>query len=305
MKIKTEHFEKILNFKFSENAKTNIDSYNISLTELDEKELSESVTFIENLLSQPNIIKAGSHRINDWNHGWNENNLEFEKTKDVSSLIPKYFAKYRFVRFDNKMYKTDNEKSELNMLRVLQHYVYEKYCKNNGFNNFYEFGCGTGHNLLALSEMNKSGNFYGFDWSSSPAGIFKNIRENINKNFYFDVFDFTQPNYDVNLKKNSVIFTFAALEQIGDKHERFIDFLIDKKPELCIHLEPINELLNEEDALQNLSIRYINKRNYLSNFYTKLDSLSKSGKIEILDAKRTTFGSYLIEGYSLVIWRVK
>ena len=220
-------------------------------------------------------------------------------------MIPKYFAKYKIVRFDNDMYKVDNEKTELNMLRVLQHYVYEKYCKNDKFDNIYEFGCGTGHNLLAINKILNEGNFYGFDWSSSPKEIFVNIRKNINKNFNFDVFDFTEPNNNINIKQNSVVFTFAALEHIGDKHNKFINFFIDNKPKLCIHLEPITELLDNKDILQDLSIRYINKRNYLSNFYTKLKCLSESGDIEILDAKRTTFGSYLIEGYSLIVWRVK
>lgn len=305
MKIKVEQFEKVLDFNFSEETKKIIDSYDVSLTKLSEEELNNNFQFIEELLLKPDIVRAGSHRINDWNNGWNENNVEFEKTKDVNSLIPKYFAKYKFVRFDNEMYKVDNEKTELNMLRVLQHYVYEKYCKNNNFQNFYEFGCGTGHNLLALNRMNNGGNFYGFDWSSSPINIFENIRKNINQNFNFDVFDFTEPNYNVNMKENSVVFTFAALEQIGNRHEKFIDFLINKKPKLCIHLEPIIELLDEQNILQNFSVKYINKRNYLSNFYTKLNSLNNSGKIEILDAKRTTFGSFLIEGYSLIVWRVR
>ncbi len=303
MKIKIEDFEKVLGFKFSEESKNKINSYNISLTKLTEEELKDNINFIEELLSKPDIVRAGSHRINDWNFGWGQNSDEFAATNDIRSLIPKYFAKYRFVRFNNEMFKTNNPESELNMLRVLQHYVFEKYCKQNDIKNFYEFGCGTGHNLLALNDMsNNNGNYYGFDWSSSPADIFENIRKNINPNFQFNVFDFTEPNYSVNIREDSIVFTFAALEQIGNKHEKFINFLIEKKPKLCVHLEPVTELLSSDDKLQNLSIRYINKRNYLSNFYNTL-KIDKKDKVNILDAKRTTFGSFLLEGYSLIAWR--
>ena len=118
-------------------------------------------------------------------------------------------------------------------------------------------------------------------------------------------FDFFNPNNNVNIQDNSVVFTFAALEQIGDKHEKFVNFLIDKKPSICIHLEPITEVLDSNDKLQNLSIKYIQKRNYLSNFYSSLINLEKEQKIEIIDADRTTIGSYFIEGYSLIVWKTK
>lgn len=80
---------------------------------------------------------------------------------------------------------------------------------------------------------------------------------------------------------------------------------MDKNPQICIHLEPITELLDSDNRLQDLSIKYINKRNYLRNFYTSLKKLHDDNKIEIIDAKRTTFGSFLLEGYSLVAWRNK
>jgi SAM-dependent methyltransferase len=190
------------------------------------------------------------------------------------------------------------------MLRVLQYFILEKYCAN--IQNFYEFGCGTGHNLFAISEIaGNNKNYFGFDWSNPPKNIFQNIRSTYSKNFYFDNFDFFNPNNNVNIQDNSVVFTFAALEQIGDKHEKFVNFLIDKKPSICIHLEPITEVLDSNDKLQNLSIKYIQKRNYLSNFYSSLINLEKEQKIEIIDADRTTIGSYFIEGYSLIVWKTK
>ena len=84
-----------------------------------------------------------------------------------------------------------------------------------------------------------------------------------------------------------------------------VDFLLIKKPELCIHLEPIDELLDNDKLMDSLSIKYFRKRNYLSKFLPYLESLEKDGKIEIIKKQRTYSGSYFIEGHSLIVWRVK
>ena len=92
MILQTEDFEKILNFNFSDKARKIIDSYNIEVEDLTDEEISEQIENINSFLNQEYVVRAGSHRINDWNNGWNENNLEFERTKSTYSLIPKYFG---------------------------------------------------------------------------------------------------------------------------------------------------------------------------------------------------------------------
>lgn len=304
--FKIEKVEKLLDFKFSKKVKEIFSSYDIVLLDLTEEEYKENIESIENFLKREEVVFSGEHRIGDWNKGWDENAQEFEKTKQISSLIPKYFNKYKYVRFDDKMYKIGNNNVELNMLRVLQHYINEKYLKSYNFNNVYEFGCGTGHNLLALSEMSDCNrNYYGLDWTNTQEKIFKNIKENFNENFSFRQFDFLNPDNRVDIQSNSVIFTFAALEQIGENHTNFINFLLEKKPRLCIHLEPIEELLDKNNFLQKLSLDYFKKRKYLSKFYTNLKILEENQKINILEAKRTTFGSFFIEGYNIVVWEIK
>ena len=70
-----------------------------------------------------------------------------------------------------------------------------------------------------------------------------------------------------------------------------------------VNVEPLAETLNEKDLLQNLSIKYFKKRNYLNDYVTHLKSLEKQKKVEIVDSFRTGFGSKYIEGYSIVIWK--
>ena len=301
MRITSKYFEQILDFTFSEESRKEIDEYLIEIEDLTIEEIEQHKQIIQDFLSKEFVVYAGSHRIEEWNSGWNENSTEFENSKNLDCLIPKYFGKYDVIRMDGSFKRVKSKNAELYTLRVLQKYVYEKYCKS--FENYYEFGCGTGHNLLELHRISRNAGIYGFDWAAPPGQIFKNINHFFAKQFNFRRFDLTEPDSSVEILENSVVFTFAALEQIGDKNRNFIDFLVSKKPALCIHLEPIAELLDESDELQKLSIDYIKKRNYLSNFYNNIKLLENEQKLDILEAKRTKVGSLFLEGYSLLVWR--
>ena len=301
MKITSELFEKILDFTFSDKSKKEIDQYSIEIDDLTEVEVAQQKIIIYDFLSKDFVVYAGDHRIKDWNLGWEENGIEFENTKDFESLIPKYFGKYKIIRLDGAFKRVLSKNAEIYTLRILQKYVYEKYCLT--YKNFYEFGCGTGHNLVELDRLSNAAHMYGFDWTTTPQRIFNNINTFFQKNFEFRRFDFTEPDYAVNFKENSVVLTFAALEQIGEKNKNFLDFLCHKKPALCIHLEPISELLDSGEEMQKLSIDYINKRNYLSNFYNNILLLQSQGRAEIVEAKRTKIGSFFLEGYSLIVWK--
>ena len=74
---------------------------------------------------------------------------------------------------------------------------------------------------------------------------------------------------------------------------------MDKSPDICVHLEPIDELLDETKLIDKLSIDYFRKRNYLNGFLPYLEELEKENKIEIITKQRIYSGSYFIEGHSL------
>jgi len=75
-----------------------------------------------------------------------------------------------------------------------------------------------------------------------------------------------------------------------------------QKPAMCIHVEPIAELLNENVLLDNLSCKYFRKRNYLHGFLCGLQELERRGQARIHRTQRTGIGSLFIEGYSVVVW---
>ena len=94
------------------------------------------------------------------------------------------------------------------------------------------------------------------------------------------------------------------MEQISSDFEKLFNF-INKvlKPKLVIHLEPISELLPQNDLLAYLSTKYFLKRNYLNGYLDFLRDQDERGNIKLLNESRMPFGSFFIEGYSLVVWR--
>jgi len=97
--------------------------------------------------------------------------------------------------------------------------------------------------------------------------------------------------------------TVAALEQTGANFIEFVNYLLAKRPSMVLNVEPIGELLDENDLLDFLSLEYFKKRNYLAGYLDYLRKLETQGKIQIVDTRRTFIGSMFIDGYSVCAWK--
>src|SRR3989344_62104 len=293
-------FEEVFRDNLSEFVKKKIKQFNFLAQTVSEKERDQILLKIITTLLDPELPKAGKHRLTQWEKGWGEN-LKDLKSKRNSSIIPLYFGKYNIVRFKQEFLKPISANFEYNMLAVIQYWLFDKYFRK--IKSIYEFGCGTGHNLLRVREVNSGAQIFGLDWAESSQGIIKMIKkETRDTNLYTYNFDFFKPNKKFKLNESSAIYTVAALEQLGGNFQPFINYLLKNKPKICIHIEPIGELLDENNLVDYLSQFYFKKRNYLNGFLSKLQELEKKGKIKIHRAQRTFIGSLYIEGYSVIIW---
>jgi hypothetical protein len=262
---------------------------------------TEIIKIIE-LLKNKELVRAGRDREGQWKDGWAENLEEFKQTKNIESLVPKYFGKIPIVRLNQKFIQPITDNFEYKMLCLLQYWLFDKYLRD--VDHIYEFGCGTGHNLLRAAEINPTAILGGFDWAESSQEILSLLYKQYANVRHWGRLDFFEPDYNIQIEKNSAVYTVAALEQVGDKHHEFIQFLLDKKPSICLHIEPIAELLEpDSNVLDYLSVQYFKKRNYLNGFLDSLHRLREEGKIEILREQRSGIGSYFIDGYSVVVWR--
>jgi len=295
-------FEDILGFEIDSNNKQKIKDFNLQYRELTSDERDAYTLNVINILTN-DITKSGEHRIVEWENGWGENLSKFKNTKKIEDLIPRYHGKNRIVRWMGNVVMpiTENFDYKIHICFVdiiLQHYL-------KGIKNVFEFGCGPAYHLVRLNEFNKSLNLNGSDWTTTSQKIINEINDVLKTNINCFNFNFFKPDYNIDIPESSVVYTVAALEQVGENFKDVVDFLLTKKPELCIHLEPIDELLDNDKLMDSLSIKYFRKRNYLNKFLPYLEQLEKDGKIEIIKKQRTYSGSYFIEGHSLIIWRVR
>lgn len=236
-----------------------------------------------------------------WEKGWSENlNSFIDNEYNLSELIPRYVKSNQVLRLYKDYIIPCDANTEINFFTVMRYWLFKKYFKD--LDVIYEFGCGPGYNLTFMTELFPEKKLYGLDWSTSSINILNLLRSKLGMNINGVLFDMFNPDYNIKIEQNSLVLTIGSLEQVGNHHQKFIDFLIDKKPKLCIHIEPIYELYNENNLIDNLAMRFHKKRNYLSNFLPTLRDLEKENKISILKINRMQFGSIFHDGWSMIIW---
>ena len=171
------------------------------------------------------------------------------------------------------------------------------------FNTIYEFGCGTGFNLAELAQLFPQKKYHGLDFVNSSKEIIDSIAKTYKWNMNGHVFNMISPDKYFELESDSLIFTIGSIEQLASKFDVFLQFLIVKKPALCIHVEPIVELYDEKLLFDYLAIKFHKKRGYTQGMLPRLKELETQGNIKIEKVKRLYFGSLFMEGYSYIVWR--
>lgn len=303
MKITIQDIEQIVGFEISDNCKTLINEFDLTYRELTKQERDAVILNIINILHE-DIEYVGKHRLEKWENGWYENLELLKQNKDASSLIPKYFNKYDVARWKGDFVKCETEYFDYKLHIILVDTILHRFVNTN-YSNLYEFGCGPAYHLLRFGKFNSEANLIGLDWTAASQNIIKEINDlGINNKITGYNFDYFKPDYNIDIAPNSAIFTCASLEQIGNNYKEFVDYLLAKQPDLCIHFEPEADILDKNSLVDKLSVMYFNKRKYLNGFLTYLNQLQDEGKIEII-TKRLYGGSYFIEGYPAIIWKIK
>ena len=119
------------------------------------------------------------------------------------------------------------------------------------------------------------------------------------------VFDFFSPDESVTFDDNTLVLTIGALEQTSDRYVDFLNFLLERSPAICVHVEPIVEWYEDGNLVDYAAAKFHRHRKYWEGFSGRLSELEREGKVEIIKQKRSFFGSLFIEGYSQIIWRPK
>ncbi|MCA8977203.1 MAG: hypothetical protein KDC98_20950 [Planctomycetes bacterium] len=244
---------------------------------------------------------SGPGRAIDWERGWSENLRDFEaRGYAPETLIPRY-NKYDVLRYRGDYVRVADRGFEYSVYTALRHYCFARWFAD--CDAVTEFGCGTGTSLLLLAETMPQLRLCGCDWAPSSQEILHKLGERLGISIAARRFDMFQPDPALELGPGAGVFTSAAMEQLGCDHGAFVDFLLARRPRICVHIEPIYELYDGDDLFDEVARRYHLHRNYLRGFLPRLRELADRGDIELLEARRSGLGSFFHEGYSIVVWR--
>lgn len=281
-----------------------IESYDFQYRSPSKEELDGLILEVLKKIDQDTQIIGAMERTEVWQKGWKENLDSFrEGGFSEASLVPKFVRPGNPVRLNQQYVFPSTDKFELNFIDVYRHWFLEKYLSD--VENIYEFGCGTGFNLLAASKIFPTKQLWGSDFVQSSVDLVNEIASSKGLNLSGDIFNMLSPSPDYEVKENSGVFTFGSLEQLASDLDPMLNYLLSQKPKICVHTEPAVELYDSENNLyDHLAAKFQSKRGYSSGLIPRLKRLESEGKIQILAIKRLYFGSFFLEGYNHIAWRV-
>lgn len=230
-----------------------------------------------------------------WERGWNEALELFRANPCEASLVPAFIKTDQPMRYHGEFYESTDEWNELTYVRQVQAWLGDTF---EGCSAVYEFGCGTGFNLVALARMLPGRDFFGFDQSPSAVRLVKEAASALDLPIAAEYFDMGLPG-GVKVSSKAGVLTFGSVEQLGDARP-FIDYLIEQGPKLVVHVEPVPELLDEDDLVDWLSLTFHKRRGYTRGL---LPYLQGHPKVEVLNVERSHFGSLMLESYARIVWR--
>lgn len=287
--------------EFNDEIRDFINSTDFDYVILDGADRENLLLQILNTIDSGKLSVSGPGKQVAWERGWSENLLEFERSgNDPKTLLPKFVRKGQVMRMQGSFILPSNPDFETAMVKVMRNVLFLKYF--SGVHSVFEFGCGTGLNLLHLAQLFPEKPLYGLDWAESSCNIINQLAKAQGINLKGIKFDMFTPDSSLNLSAGDGVFTIGALEQLGTEFGPFLSFLREKSPAVCIHFETMNELYSESTLSDYLIKRYSDTRKYLDGFLAALIELEKTKSVEILQVQRT-FGGLYHEGYSFVVWR--
>jgi SAM-dependent methyltransferase len=259
---------------------------------------------VEDHIASDRPTKVGEHRADIWESCWSENLDKFRQGGfDPEKLVPDFIKPGQPMRFNRQYILPASDRFELEFFQVCRAFLFERYFRDAGA--IYEFGCGSGFNLLAAAQQFPGKRLCGLDWSRSSNEMLNTAGQKLGLPITGRHFDFFHPDRSLEVTPQTAVLTMCALEQVGPRHKPFIDFLLEKKPMVVLNMEPMLELYDEANAVDALAIRFHRKRGYLEGLLPSLKQLEAERRIEILELKRFQFGSLYHECYSYVAWRTR
>lgn len=266
------------------------------------KEHDDIILGILKKIDHPLTISVGPKRKWKWKKGWGENLHDFISSNyDIKTLLPKYVKSFRPIRLDGRYVIPLDKSFELNYKTSFYSWIFSKYLK--GFDSIYEFGCGTGLNLILLAKLFPEKKMYGLDWVPSSKKILDLLARKAGLPIKGYIFNMFKPDRSLRIKKNSAIITVASLEQLGKNFKPFVNFVIKNSPAIVVDVNHIKEFYDPNILFDYLALKFEKQRGYLDGYLTYLRQLESLGKIKILKVYYSPLGILDNDGFSYIVWK--
>ncbi len=274
---------------------------NFAYEDIDGSEERQLILDILKKIDSDRQVIGALERTKIWNDGWSENLSDFRDNPDLSCTIPKFIRPNQLIRFNQKYIRPANPNFEADYFKMFQLWFFGEYLYP--FDHIHEFGCGSGINLAAIAKMFPHKNLTGYDFAPSAVELINTIGSHYEFKMQALFFDMLKPDYSCKIQKNSCVLTIGTMEQLASNFYPFMDYLLDQRPGLCLHVEPTIELYDENNLIDYLAIKFLKKRGYTVGLLPYLQELHKAGRIELIKVKRLFFGSLYQEGYNYMVWK--
>ncbi|MDB5410642.1 MAG: hypothetical protein JWL84_5554 [Rhodospirillales bacterium] len=271
---------------------------------LDATESERMAEEVERVMREGELRVSGHNDAAVWERGWGEvaDHLKNQEIT-IDTLRPQYFRGEATCRLFGRYIRPASSSFEYDVGLVLRRLIFDEFLK--GIETTVEFGCGTGINLLLLSQQFPEMRLVGTDWAPQSRDILSQMARQEQRSIEGHVFNMLTGEgwAGDTIDRGTAVMTVHAMEQLGPNWQRFADYLDAHRPRLVLHIEPILEFYDQQSLFDERARRYHLRRGYLNGYYSHLEKRAQVGQCEILCAKRTSFGGLFHEAYSVVAWR--
>ena len=234
----------------------------------------------------------------------NKKNVLREFNKEKYNIISRKKISKNLTLFDidKIFYKKKIEYIKLQKENQIMKKFITKYSYN--LQNIIDLGSGYGCRSIPLVTRKNFQNkkFYLFDIAPNAINLIKLLVKNLkikNKKIMPFIWDFYNKKLKKNIPANSLIFTSYALVYRKKLNSIFLKNILNLKPRIVIHFEPIFE-----HNLKNKKVKeYFIKNNYSLNLLSILKKFQKMNKIKIIEIHKNVFGVNKNLPFSIIIWK--
>jgi SAM-dependent methyltransferase len=268
---------------------------------LDQKGVGDRV---DEEISTREMRVSGGEASAIWQRGWDEVCKRILDQKiDFETLKPQYFHEGAPpCRLEGQYIQPASPEFEYWVGLRLRALVMWEYLSQA--NCIIEFGCGTGINIFLAQLLFPGKNLIGTDWAPASAQILGAMADQTGGEIQGYTFDMLSASGDDGdpWDQDTAVLTVHAMEQLHTGWGSFLEYVLARRPQICVHIEPVLELYGDDD-FDNRGRRYHQKRHYLDGYLPELEKLSEAGEIELVQSRRVRFGGQYHEAYSIIVWK--